>query len=218
MNFDFTKEALIASGAHWKAIPLYMKKLDLLHKMFIGETGEITDPLSRAKALFEWLWEKKPFRYRSHGSYRLNEVIDAQMNEGPGPVGNCLGLTVLYNSLLKESGISPLALYLENAFGIGPHVLTIIEIDGLFIDVENILPHGFNYMGHLHDQTRKIWGEMELVADIYNSAGNEYFEKDDLQSALMAYNRAIELNPLYEKAIINRAILLEKIRDQDEGG
>jgi tetratricopeptide (TPR) repeat protein len=215
MAFDLIKEAILASGVKGEGISLYIKRLHLLIQRFILEEGDIRDPLSRARTLFKWLWKKKPGRYKPHGSFRLNEVIDAQIEEMPGPVGNCLGLTLLYNSLLKLTGIEPLGLFIENAFDIGPHVLTMIQIDEISIDVENILPNGFDYKGHLN-RTRTLWGDRELVADIYNSRGNEHFERGELKQALLAYNRAIELNPLYERARLNRAILLDRIKTHEE--
>ena len=50
-----------------------------------------------------------------------------------------------------------------------------------------------------------------MVADIYLSVGNEFFEKDEFIEALKNYNMAIHLNPQYEKACLNKAILLDKM-------
>ena len=100
---------------------------------------------------------------------------------------------------------------MENAFGIGPHVLTMIRTEGLLIDVENILPDGFDFKGHLANPSRIRWGNKELVADIYHSLGNEFFEKEKFVEALENYDQAIQLNPQYEKARLNRAIVHDKI-------
>jgi tetratricopeptide (TPR) repeat protein len=107
-------------------------------------------------------------------------------------------------------GIHAGALYLENAFGRGPHVLTLLQTEGSMIDIENILPDGFDYKGHLDNPSRTTWGDKELAADIYHSLGNECFEKEELTEALKNYEMAIRLNPQYEKAHLNRAILLDK--------
>ena len=74
-------------------------------------------------------------------------------------------------------GIHADALYLENAFGIGPHVLTLLQTEESTIDIENILPDGFGFKGHLNDPSRTRWGDKELVADIYHSLGNEFSRK-----------------------------------------
>jgi tetratricopeptide (TPR) repeat protein len=109
-------------------------------------------------------------------------------------------------------GIHTKALYLENAFGMGPHVLTLLQTDASVIDIEHILRDGFDYKGHLNDPSRTKWEDKELVADIYHSMGNEWFEKGELAKALNNYEMAIKLNPEYEKAYINKAILMDRLK------
>ena len=141
----------------------------------------------------------------------LNQVIDAQLNKTAQTVGNCLGLTLLYNCLLLKMSIKAQALYLENAFGIGPHVLTILTINESIIDVENTLPEGFDYKEHLNNSSRIIWDDIDLLSDIYHSLGNDFFKKGEFLAALNYYDTAINLSPKYEKAHINKAILLDKM-------
>ena len=167
--------------------------------------------LNMARQLFEWPWIKKPARYKPHGSYRLNDVIDAQLSKYSQTVGNCLGLTLLYNCLLRRMDIKATAIYLENAFGIGPHVLTSLDTEEGLIDIENISPGGFDYGGHLNNSSRTFWGDMELISDIYHSLGNESFEKGELPVALNYYDMAINLSPKHEKGRLNRAILLDRM-------
>ena len=212
MPFSLETKALVASGiTEDDLIATYTRKLDNLHQQFIHEVKHIRDPLTAAKALFDWLWIKKPDRYAPHGHYRLHHAIDSQISKDIIAVGNCLGLTLLYNCLLQRLRIDAQALYVENAFGIGPHVLTILKAGELLVDIENILPDGFGYKGHLNDPSRTKWGDKELVADIYHSQGNEWYEKGDYNEALKNYDMAIKLNPRYEKARLNRAIVLDRI-------
>jgi tetratricopeptide (TPR) repeat protein len=209
MAFDLAREALIASGIKGgNRLEKYVANLDLLHQKASPAARGIRDFVTRARTLFDWLWTEKPARYGLSHIYRLNEVIDAQMSEENQPVGNCLGLTLLYNCLLRRMGINAEALYVENAFGTGPHVLTVLPAGGSSLDIENIVPDGFDYKGHLHNPSRTRWGDRELVADIYHSQGNEFFEKGEFIQALNSYDTAIHLNPKYEKAHLNRAILL----------
>jgi Tfp pilus assembly protein PilF len=91
-------------------------------------------------------------------------------------------------------------------------VLTLLQTGDLTIDIENILPEGFDYKGHLNNPTRTKWGDKELVGDIYHSFANEYFEKGEFVKALNNYEMAIKLNPQYEKAHLNKAILMDKLR------
>jgi tetratricopeptide (TPR) repeat protein len=112
-------------------------------------------------------------------------------------------------------GIFSEALYIENAFGRGSHVLTLLAVENSLIEVENILPDGFDYKGHLDNPSRVRWGEKELVADIYHSVGNELFFKGAYMEALRNYDKALYLNPRYEKARMNRLILLDKMGTEE---
>jgi tetratricopeptide (TPR) repeat protein len=213
MVFDLEKEALTASGLRDEdLIRDYLEKLDSLSRQFSPGEELGFSLLIRAKKLFEALWKDKPNRYQPHGRFRLNEVVDAQLSKENRAVGNCLGLTLLTNCLLKKMGIETEALYLENAFGISPHVLTFLRIDDFTIDVENILPEGFDYKGHKQNPSRLIWESKELVADIYQSRGTDLFEKGELGEALRNYDMALNLNPRYEKVELNRAILLDQMK------
>jgi tetratricopeptide (TPR) repeat protein len=217
MPFDLIKETLLASSVKEdERVADYIGKLDHLHQQFISEMKATQDSLTKAKVLFGWLWEKKPDRYGFHGHYRLNDVINSQLSRDSQVVGNCLGLTLFYNCLLRRTGIDTGALYLESAFGIGPHVLTIFKTKESMIDIENILPDGFDYKGHLNDPSRTKWGDRELVADIYHSQGNESFERGDYVEALQSYDRAISLNPIYERVRLNKAILLDRMEMEKE--
>ena len=212
MLFNLEKESLLASGLKDnRRLVEYRGKLDQLTKQFIGQMKPSHEPAAMARVLFDWLWERKPGRYKPQGHFRLNDVIDAELSKDSRTVGNCLGLTLLYQCLLKKMSIHADALYLENAFGMGPHVLTLLQTDTSAIDIENILPGGFDYKGHLNNPSRTKWGDKELVADIYHSLGNEYFEKGELAKALNNYEMAIKLNPQYEKAHLNKAILMDKL-------
>ena len=214
-ELDFEKEALLASGIKGKdELAIYENKLHLVLHQFLSKISPVPDPLTKARDLFNWLWEEKPTRYERHGHFRLNHAIEAQLNKENPTVGNCLGLTLLYNCFLRRMGIHADALYLEHAFGMGPHVLTLLQAGALTIDIENILPDGFDYKGHLNNPSRTRWKDKQLVADIYHSLGNEFFGKGEFAKALKNYNMAIKLNPQYEKAHLNKAILMDKIRDK----
>ena len=153
--FDLESEALIASGVEGEArIREYLTRLHFFSQECMpGEYVKLPS-LVKARMVFDALWKDRPNRYSREGQFRFNQVIDAQGDRGNRPVGNCLGLTVLYNCLLKKIGIQAQTLYLENAFEIGPHVLTFLRIGNLAIDVENILPDGFDYEGHKENPSR----------------------------------------------------------------
>ena len=212
-KFSFEQEALLASNVNRKGeLAIYDDRIHLILQQFFSEISPIPDPFIKAKDLFNWLWKEKPTRYERHGQFRLSAVIDAQLRKDKRAVGNCLGLTLLYNCLLRRMDIYADALFLENAFGIGPHVLTLLQTEESAIDIENILPYGFDYKGHLDHPSRTRWGDRELVADIYHSLANECFRKGEFAKAFTNYEMAIKLNPQYQKARLNKAILMNKIR------
>jgi tetratricopeptide (TPR) repeat protein len=138
------------------------------------------------------------------------------MSESREPVGNCLGLTLLCNSLLRRKNIGASAIYLDNAFGIGPHVLTAPTTEKRAIDVENILYDGFDYKGHVKDVARRSLGERELVAEVYSSTGNEFFRSGEFDKALRNYELAIRMDPNHERAPLNILIIGDKI-DTEKG-
>ncbi len=213
--FNFEEEALLASGIRDRSkIDFYVAELDRIYQQFLCKVILPPESVDKARILFTWLWISKPNRYKSQGSYKLNEAIEAQLTEGDCSVGNCLGLTLLYNCLLRKMDIFAEALYLENAFGTGPHVLTLLQTNKSIMDVENILPDGFDYRGHRSHPERTGWGDRELIADIYHSLANELFEKGDFVEALENYDMAIRFNPQYEKARLNKEILLDKLGKQ----
>jgi len=205
---DLAWGALVASGVRdQETLDAYLSKINKLYpdiKSDIAAEGE----LEKAEALFGWLWEKKHNRSERQGNFLFTDVIDAQLDPRAEKVGNCLGLTVLYNALARKLGLKTKAIHVEDAFGQGPHVFSILYTGQVTIDIENILSNGFNFKGHLNNPHRTVWGDIDLIADIYHSVGNKYLEQRELEEAVQSYSKAIQLNPGYTKAYLNRALAL----------
>jgi len=198
--------ALVASGVKTrKDLNPYLVKLNTLYQQVEADIPAASG-LEKAGALFEWLWRKKPNRSERQGTYKLTEVLDAQLDPKIEKVGNCLGLAVLYHLLAHRLGLKVKAVHVEDAFGQGPHVFSILYTSKGAIDIEHILPDGFDFKGHLANPHRIVWGDIELIADIYHSTGNEHFEQDELEQAPQCYSKAIKLNPKYTKAYLNRGL------------
>lgn len=164
--------------------------------------------IGKAKTIFDWLWQTKPNRSERQGNFRLMEVIDAQLDTNAEKVGNCLGLTLLYNVLAQRFGLKVKAIHVEDALGQGPHVFSILETGQGSVDIEHIFPNGFDFKGHMDNPHRTLWGDVELIADIYHSTGNKFFEQGNHEEAVQCYSKAIRLNPKYTKARLNRALAL----------
>ncbi len=208
-EMDLAQGALIASGVSDEGeFNRYLAKLD--HFCYEITHAPKSSDVEMAKEIFLWLWRSKPHRYRQRGSFRLNDVIDAQLGE-TDTVGNCLGLTVLFNVLAQRFGLKVLTVHLEDAFGIGLHVFTELRAGMHSIDIEHSLPHGFDYRKHKSNPQREEWGDRELVADIYHSVANDFSERGEWEDAIAGYDKAIQLNPKYTRARLNKGIALVEL-------
>ncbi len=196
--------ALVASGVvGWEEMERIRFLLNGIGEQVARGVPE-PDDRARAGALFRHLRCIGPERYQPRGSVRLNEVALSQFGMEPAAMGNCLGLTVLYNVLARRLGLRVSSIHMERAFDTGPHVFSLLHLVGRKVDIENILPHGFDYRGHLGNPDREEWNDRELVADIYLSRGNEWFDAREWEKAEASYDRALLFNPRYEKAHLNK--------------
>ncbi|MBE0480537.1 MAG: hypothetical protein IBX68_06115 [Dehalococcoidia bacterium] len=214
-NPDLAGGALVASGIT-SALRLdqYLMKIGGFGRR-LGEACPSGDQEAVGRYLFEALWLSKPQRYEVGGKFRLNECLEAQLDPSAERVGNCLGLTILYNVFAGELGLTVKAAHVEEAFGLGPHVFSLLYSGKKVLDIENIFPGGFDYKEH-STRGRMNWDNRSLIADIYCSAGNEAFENGDLKKALGNYRRALLMNPAFQRANLNRGITLALLGHEEE--
>ena len=213
---DLAWGALIASGVkNQRDLENYLTKIDTLNEQLKRRIPTRAE-LQKASALFAWLWAKKPDRYQYQGIFRLMDVVDAQLDPSVERVGNCLGLTVLYNALAQKYGLEMKAVYLEEAHGRRSHVFSTFVRGNITIDIDNIFPNGFDSKDHLDNPERVLWGNSELIADIYHSIGWALHEQGKLDNAILNYSKAIRLNPKYAKAYLNRGIALSMAGREEE--
>lgn len=228
VGIDLIRGALIASGVQTGVeFDRYCAMIDLLCQRIshaLSDILEMDNDSKKAKKLFNWLWRVKPHRYEYGGSFRLTKVLDDQLGRKggivedgeSGIVGNCLGLTILYNVLARRFGLTVGAVHLEDAFGLGPHIFTVLYAGDRTIDIENIFPDGFDYRGHSGASEREEWGDRELIADIYHSVANDFFVSGKSERAIENYDKAIMLHPKYIRAHINKGIALVELGRVEE--
>ncbi|MFH1485585.1 MAG: hypothetical protein ABIH46_05905 [Chloroflexota bacterium] len=210
-ELDLGEAALIASGAKYRRqLIAYLGKLSRLERRLISVISLDLSDVEKARAVFDCLWQSKPHRYLSQGNSKLTDVIDAQLGEEE-VVGNCLGLTLLYNSLGQRFGIPLKALHLDSAFCRGPHVLSLLPAHQGDLDIENVFPQGFGYPGHLANPGRTEWGNRDLIGELLVAVGNEKFEDRRLEEALESYEAALVLSPQNQTAQLNRLIVLAEL-------
>jgi len=213
---DLAWGTLIASGVkNQRDLENYLTKIDKLYEQLQRQIPARAE-LQKAETLFDWLWAGKPNRYQYQGSFRLMDVVDAQLDPSVERVGNCLGLTVLYNALAQKCGLEMKAVYLEEAHGRRSHVFSTLVRGNITIDIDNIFPNGFDSKDHLDNPERVFWGNSELIADIYHSIGWALHEQGKLDNAILNYSKAIRLNTKYAKAYLNRGIALSMLGREEE--
>jgi len=215
-DIGLAKGALVASAVETRQeLNLYLDMINRLYRAIADTIPTDGDAVEKARGIFDWLWQGKPDRYAPQGSFRLTLVLDAQVGTSDR-VGNCLGLTILYNVLAQRFRLAVRAAYLEDAFGRGPHVFTVLDIGKRTIDIENIFPHGFDYQDHRKTTQREDWGDRELIADMYHSIGNELSTSGDWEGAMVNYDKSLLLNPKYSRAYLNKGIALVEMGHLDE--
>jgi tetratricopeptide (TPR) repeat protein len=203
--------ALVASGVETRQeLDRYLDTITRFYRAIADTILTDGDAVKKARGIFDWLWQSKPDRYEPQGYFRLTHVLDAQAGTS-GRVGNCLGLTILYNVLARLFKLTARAVYLEEAFGRGPHVFTALDIGKRTIDIENILPDGFDYQDHRKATRRENWGNRELIADMYHSIGNDLAASGDWEKAIEDYDKSLMLNPKYSRAYLNKGIALVEL-------
>ena len=213
---DLAWGALIASGLKTQAdLENYLTKIDMLYEQLQSQIPT-RGQFQKAKALFDWLWAKKPYRYQYQGSFRLPDVLDSQLDPSAERVGNCLGLTVLYNILAQRCGLEMKAVYLEEAHGRRSHVFSTFIRGNITIDIDNIFNNGFDLKEHIDNPERALWGNSELIADIYHSIGWALHEQGKLDNAILNYSKAIRLNSKYAKAYLNRGVAFSMLGREEE--
>jgi len=174
LSMSLPQAAFIASGLDSSQLQEYMKKFfDMITDL--GNHVKGHDQVKKAEIIFDWLWKTKPNRYELEGNFRLTQVVDAYLDKTE-KMGNCLGLTILYNSLTQELNLPMKAAHLDNFMG-RPHVFSMLYEDTSMIPIENIFPNGFDYDQHKNNPQLVEWNNINLIADLYNSRANE--EDDD---------------------------------------
>ncbi len=216
---------LILSGLRAeREIAEYSRKLDRIHNEFI-ENVTVKSPLSlpvlrkhmaatRAKLLFEYLWNTKPKRCDSN--FLLTDVIDAQLNSDiHQTIGSCVGLTALYTVLGLREGLN-LTIVVSDS-----HILNRLKVDEATYNIDNTDPLAFDC--DLEDQYFVEYPVVCLLAHVLNSRGMARERVKDLKGANEDYNKAIEINPKYANAYNNRGnikskqmIFIEAIKDYNK--
>ena len=206
-----------------KEIEAYTRKLDQIHDEFIAKLTS-KSPLSlstlrkymartRAKSLFEYLWNTKP--KRCNGNFLLTDVIEAQLNtDVHQKVGSCVGLTGLYTVLGLREGLDLTILVSDS------HIVNRLRVDDTVFNIDNTDSLGFDC--NLNEQDYMEYPATMFLANVLNSRGMAQEIVGNFEGAAEDYNRAIEINQTYANAYNNRGNMqarqqayAEAIKDYD---
>lgn len=139
-DFDLARAAFIASGVRDRnELASYLQRFDDLCSNISRGEKCITSASreDRAQAIVDYLWGSQQNRaeeasYGDIGIWRLTEVFDNQLS-GKDVVGNCFGLTLLYNCIAERLGLITRAVVGEN------HTYSIVEGEEGWRVVENTI-------------------------------------------------------------------------------
>lgn len=183
------KASLLASGVKKSQLPQYLEKLDHLwngFRVYIETKRKRTDLLLLGY-LKEYLWKGGPGR-GAYDIFKFDEVIDNQLSyfSNPGqkiPVGNCVGLTTLFNYLAVREGL------LMKAILFNDHIMSKHENSR----IENTdFEKEYQAAGPYYIETSAIG----VVAGILSwRATTDYINKARYRLAIAVLKKAIALTP-----------------------
>ncbi|WP_048709495.1 transglutaminase family protein [Microvirga massiliensis] len=201
--------ALLASGVLDAAKRrVYLSRIDALETKAKAAVAATHNPTERADALLRWLHREALAKgYRSTQT-SLSVLLDDK-------TFNCVSSAVLYNILALRLGLD------VRAIEVPDHAFSIVYQGSAHVDVETTNPRGFNpardpkqvqqfeqmtgfrYVPEAYPDKRREITEAGLAALIYYNKGVELNRTKHHHEALLAYFRAMSLDPEFASAAKN---------------
>lgn len=213
-QWSFAEAALITSGViRSDARKPFLKQIDRLEADARKAVATATTPFDKGAALLRHL-HVGPFAkgYRSNQT-RLSTLLDKRQF-------NCVSSTALYNILGRRLGLD------LRAIEVPDHAFAILYDGTDHADVETTTAAGFNparsrdaretfskltgftYLPETHRDQRREVGETGLLALIAYNHGVELTREKRYPEALIAYFRALSLDPEFGSAVQNALAVL----------
>lgn len=184
-EFDLANAGLIASGIRDKGgLDFYLDKFNGLVLSIAADSrvSSAETDVKKAQAVFDWLWESKP--KRDDSASRLTDALDNQLSNRE-QVGDCMGLTLLYNSICQRLGISMKAVWTVR------HIYSAMDTEKGIIPVENTMRYGFgNGLG-----VGIVIGNQQLIQRFLLRQAFDYKEAKDHKQAFSLTEIALRINP-----------------------
>jgi tetratricopeptide (TPR) repeat protein len=213
-HWSFAEAALFASGIQDAAKrKAYLARLDALEQEARKVVADARTPHAKGEKLLQWLHQRPMAKGYVAGQTDLSAILDTG-------TFNCVSSAALYNVLGRRLGLD------LRAIEVPDHAFSILYMGKEHADVETTTPHGFNpardraaqeefkqrtgftYIPDSHRDQRREIGETGLVAIIYYNHGVELTREKRYHEALLAYFRAMSLDPEFASAVKNALAVL----------
>ncbi len=184
-KFDLAATGFIASGIRNRdELESYLVKFGELVAI-IGSDEKVNNAktdVDKAEAVFNWLWVSKPNRYNS--APRLTEALDNQLSDSE-EVGDCMGLTLLYNSVCQRLGID------MNAVWTIRHIYSAMDVGEEINPIENTSRDGFGNGSGIG----KVIGNQQFIQRFLIRLAYDYKEAERYKDAFSLDEIALRINP-----------------------
>jgi tetratricopeptide (TPR) repeat protein len=212
----FAEAALLASGVTDSARRAgYLKRLDDLEPQARSAVARSEGRAAKGDALLRWLHQGPMSKGYVSGQTDLHTVLDTG-------TFNCVSSATLFNCLALRMGLD------ARAIEVPTHAFAIVYEGTRHADVETTTPDGFDpardpakvarfeaatgfrYIADIHRDQRREVEEAGLAAIIYYNHGVALAQEKRYHEALLAYFRAMSLDPEFASAVKNALGVLAK--------
>jgi tetratricopeptide (TPR) repeat protein len=208
-DWSFEEAALLASGVtNRNKRKKYLKQIIRFEKEFRSSLKNNLSSRQKGEKLLEWLHKGPLSKGYVSRQTDLSVILDTNTY-------NCVSSAALYNILGKKLGLD------VRAIEVPDHAFVILYQGNQSYDIETTTPYGFNpsrdkaaqkqfekqtgfrYIPDRHRDQRREINEPGLVAIIYYNHGVELGKQKKHHQALLAYFKALSLDPEFDSAVKN---------------
>ncbi|MBU0615868.1 MAG: tetratricopeptide repeat protein [Nanoarchaeota archaeon] len=219
----FKQRALEYSGLGPEEIVLYLGKIKELEARIVDEAQitENEEQVVKARKVHDWLMALNPDRGNTQREafdyYRLDKVIDGDLERRTEAIGRCAILTAEYVIITYDLGLDtvPLGLNGRNI----QHSLTGLKHNKGYILIDNVVPKGFGarYKPEALQCIRRR-GFNGMLADILSAKSSAMNLEGETEESVRVLRQAIKISPdayLYSN-LGNRYLKLYETADNQD--
>jgi tetratricopeptide (TPR) repeat protein len=229
-EWSFAEAALLVSGVPTaERRKAYLTRFAALEAEARVATASAKSPFERGAALLKFLHAKPMAKGYALQQTDISTILDTG-------TFNCVSSAALYNVLARRLGLD------ARAVEVPDHAFAVVYDGTTHADVETTTAGGFNparnkaaqaefekltgfaYIPDSHRDRRREVGELGLLAIVYYNHGVGMTREKRYQEALLAYFRALSLDPEFASAVrnalavlVNWSAELSRQRKFDEG-